>query len=195
MARIRTIKPEFFASERMSRLSIPARLTFIGIWTEADDWGVCRASPQYLKGHLWPFDDEVTAKAIEGHLAEMLDPCPRPVIRLFQSDGVDWLEVMGFQEHQTINRPSKRRNPTPPTCENTPSTSTLTEGSVRTHGALTEGSPMEMEMEQGTGKVSFNDTGPTYHGLSTGPVTGPPTFRDHPAGALRLIANDPGATP
>ena len=43
MGRIRTIKPEFPQSESMGRVSRDARLTFILLWTMADDAGRLRS--------------------------------------------------------------------------------------------------------------------------------------------------------
>ncbi len=44
MARIRSIKPEFPQSESMGNVSRDARLTFIQLWTLADDSGRLRGS-------------------------------------------------------------------------------------------------------------------------------------------------------
>lgn len=40
MARIRTIKPEFWTAEQVMELSRDARLLFIGMWNFCDDAGV-----------------------------------------------------------------------------------------------------------------------------------------------------------
>lgn len=39
MAKIRSIKPDFFTSEDVSALPLRARLTWIGLWTHCDDHG------------------------------------------------------------------------------------------------------------------------------------------------------------
>ena len=61
MARIRTIKPEFWLSEQVARCSREARLTFVGMWNFADDRGVHPATPRLLKAALYGLDDDVTA--------------------------------------------------------------------------------------------------------------------------------------
>ena len=38
--RIRTVKPEFWRSEDVSRLPVADRLLFIGLWSYVDDNGV-----------------------------------------------------------------------------------------------------------------------------------------------------------
>ncbi len=61
MARIRTIKPDFFyhhglfEAERLSGL--PVRLAFIGLWTVADRVGRFRWVPPALKASCLPYDD------------------------------------------------------------------------------------------------------------------------------------------
>ena len=163
MARIRTIKPEFFSSERIAQLSLGARLTFQGLWTEADDYGVCEGNARYLKGHLWAFDDNITALHVEAFLAEMLEEKPRPLITFFEVDGKRWIQVLGWH-HQKINRPSGKRNPSPPA-----QTRPRHEDSRRTHGGLTEGSmsPQCPELELELEPVS-SSSGPTQQEISTG---------------------------
>ena len=39
MSRQRMVKPEFFDSESLAKCSMAARLAFIGLWVEADDFG------------------------------------------------------------------------------------------------------------------------------------------------------------
>lgn len=54
MARIRTIKPEFWEDEKLAKLPIHARLLFIGTWNFADDNGVLLANPVLMKSHIFP---------------------------------------------------------------------------------------------------------------------------------------------
>ncbi|VDG76182.1 Uncharacterised protein [Actinobaculum suis] len=57
MARIRTIKPEFFSSPSVAKASPLARLTYIGMWTWADDSGVGTLNEKELEGYIFPNDD------------------------------------------------------------------------------------------------------------------------------------------
>lgn len=57
MARIRTIKPEFFDDEHLCELPFEARLCFIGLWTQADKAGRMEDRPKRLKARIFPFDD------------------------------------------------------------------------------------------------------------------------------------------
>jgi hypothetical protein len=57
VARIRTIKPQFFLNEDVAALPYEWRLLFIGLWTQADRSGRLEDRPQRLKAALFPYDD------------------------------------------------------------------------------------------------------------------------------------------
>lgn len=57
MARIRTIKPSFFTSEDICKLTPLARLLFQGLWVEADRDGYLPDKPFQLKTRILPADD------------------------------------------------------------------------------------------------------------------------------------------
>lgn len=57
MARIRSIKPQFFLNEEVSALPYEWRLLFAGLWTQADRDGRLEDRPHRLKAALFPYDD------------------------------------------------------------------------------------------------------------------------------------------
>jgi hypothetical protein len=57
MARIRSIKPEFWTDEKLTECSLSARLFFIGTWNFADDKGNLQASAKRLKMQIFPADN------------------------------------------------------------------------------------------------------------------------------------------
>ena len=61
MARIRSIKPEFFTSLTIADLTVEQRLTFIGLWTHVDDEGRCVDDSRLIKAAIWPLDDRTAA--------------------------------------------------------------------------------------------------------------------------------------
>lgn len=77
MARIRTIKPEFFTSSDIVSLSPIARLCFIAIWCEADRDGRLVWKPGTLKLRYFPGDDldfhRVTTEIIDAGLVVLYD--------------------------------------------------------------------------------------------------------------------------
>lgn len=109
MPRIRSVKPEFWTSERLGTL-LPgvdgrqARLLFIALWNLAEDHGVCRGSPVYLRGAAFIYDEDVTAKDVERWLS-MLE-AGRFIVR-YQDNGSSLIWIRGFDEHQKIDRKSK----------------------------------------------------------------------------------------
>lgn len=97
MGRIRTIKPEFFRSRSLAKCPPDVRLTFAGLWTEADDHGRGIADPRILKGALWALDDDVTHAHVSAHL-RMLDETGH--ITLYTVGDDAYFEVCNWTAHQ-----------------------------------------------------------------------------------------------
>jgi hypothetical protein len=111
MARIRSVKPEFWVSEQVGECSPSARLTFIGLWNFCDDQGVHPAKPKTLKAELYPMDD-ITAQQVGEWVRELIDV--GLVIEFEASeDGDRYWHVTGWSRHQKIDRPSFK-HPAPP---------------------------------------------------------------------------------
>ena len=147
--RIRTIKPEFWRSEDIAALSIEDRLLFIGLWSYVEDNGVGRDEPQLIQCDLYPLDT-FTEASLRTHGGLMRLSQQGLITRYEGPDGRRYLQINSWDKHQKINRPSKPRFP-----QYNAENCTLTEASLRTHCALTEGSLPEQgtgNREQGTGK-------------------------------------------
>lgn len=125
--RIRTIKPEFFSSLTIDKLSLAAQRTFIGLWTYADDWGRGLDDSRLIKAAIWPLRDSHTTKKID---ADMADLEKLELISRYEYDGVGYFQILGWAEHQKVNRPATSRIPLPPPPEDSP----------RAQGAITEAS-------------------------------------------------------
>lgn len=114
MARIRSIKPELPQSESMGNVSRDARLTFIQLWTLADDEGRLRGNSRMLASLLFPYDDGedghalTTAKDVEQWLVELeREGC----ILRYQIDGAAYVQICNWLIHQKIDKPSKSKIP------------------------------------------------------------------------------------
>ena len=96
MARIRTIKPEFFTSADIVGLTPLARLFFVSLWCEADREGRLEWKPRTLKLRYFPGDD----CDIEAMGQELVDG---GLVVLYEVDGMQFAEIPGFKKHQVIN--------------------------------------------------------------------------------------------
>jgi hypothetical protein len=115
MARIRTVKPEFWEDETIGLLSPHARLLFIGTWNLADDEGLLRWSPAYVKASLFMYDD-ITLEQVADCMAELTR---HGVIFAYRGGKTQQqlAYVINFHRHQRINRPQPGRLP-PPSLQN-----------------------------------------------------------------------------
>ena len=93
MARIRTIKPEFFTSEDIVELSAFGRLLYISLWCEADKEGRLLWRPKTFKMRYFPADD----LDIYAHADELVSA---GLVRLY-GDGLAY--IPSFKRHQHIN--------------------------------------------------------------------------------------------
>lgn len=110
MARIRSIKPGFFRSEDVAVLPHRARLTWVGLWTHADDAGRCKDNGRLIKGDVWPLDDDVTLADIEDDLT-VLARAGR-IVR-YDVAGVRYIQIVNWGTHQAISKPTPSRLPAP----------------------------------------------------------------------------------
>lgn len=121
MARIRTIKPDFWTDETLGECSPTARLLFVGTWNLADDHGNLERSSRQIKAQLFPYDNF----DCEPFVVELLHV---GCLLEYEVDGKKYLHIKGFDRHQKVEKKSSPRHP-------------LYEDSLRTHRLLTEPSP------------------------------------------------------
>jgi len=105
MARIRSIKPEFFTSETIANLAIEARLLFIGLWTIADDQGALLDSPRQILGNVFPRDETIAEEHVAEWLNEIADE--KLIIRAHVNNR-HVIVVRCWFEHQLISHPGKK---------------------------------------------------------------------------------------
>jgi len=110
MARIRTIKPALFTSRTVSAYSDALFRTFTGLLCYVDDKGRGEDDPDLIKANVAPRLKRVTPRVIDAHLAELAAEADPPVCR-YDVDGVRYLHLLGFGDHQRINRPTPSRIP------------------------------------------------------------------------------------
>jgi hypothetical protein len=134
MARIRTIKPEFWTDERLTECSMSARLLFIGMLNFADDNGNLVYSAKRLKMQIFPGD----AVDVQPMLNELIT---HGVLNEYEINSNKYIQIKGFKKHQLINRPSATSIP-----------EMILPISKATHGVLSESSLTEWKGEESKGE-------------------------------------------
>lgn len=122
MARIRTIKPDFWTDDKLTECSMSARLLFIGLLNFADDNGNLARSAKKIKMQVFPAD----AVDCEPMLQELM---AQGALIEYSVNEEKFLHIKGFRKHQVINRPTSSGIPQP----------SFMDDSVSNHGALQEG--------------------------------------------------------
>jgi hypothetical protein len=112
MARIRTIKPEFFTSEDIVSLTPWARLLYIALWCEADREGRFAWKPHTFKMRYFPADDldifsicdELTSKSLVKLYRIVIEKADcGQVDKEIEKEGDVLAYIPKFSLHQHIN--------------------------------------------------------------------------------------------
>lgn len=145
MARIRTIKPEFWRSPDIMQLDLFQRLLYIGMWNLSDDEGRGEYNPAAIAADLflteYSLNPHGVLTQVENAFTEYSN---RGMIRLYRVKKRDYFEIINWRDHQRINRPSASKFPSFDQQEQEIH-APLTEDSLNAHGGLTGG------REQGSG--------------------------------------------
>jgi len=92
--RARNIKPGFYKDEKLVECSIWARLLAPGLWMLADREGRLLDKPKQIKMEIFPADSvEVDPLLAELHA--------HGHIKRYEIDGVKYIQILGFKEHQS----------------------------------------------------------------------------------------------
>jgi len=106
MARIRTIKPEFWSDEKLAECSPSARLLFIATWNFADDDGRMEYSPKRLKMQAFP-GDNIDVLPLVDELAK------HRLVIIYRIGTHDYLAIPNFRKHQRVDKPRASILPDP----------------------------------------------------------------------------------
>jgi hypothetical protein len=121
MARIRTIKPEFFRHEGLYEAEIesglPLRVAFAALWTVADREGRFKWRPRELKLDCLPYDDVDFSRVLDALGT-------RGLIVQYEVDGESLGWIPTFSKHQVVNTRERASALPPP--NNTNKDNTLT---------------------------------------------------------------------
>jgi hypothetical protein len=119
MARIRSIKPEFWSDEKTGTLSDRATKVFIGMWNFSDDCAVLEFNLAEIKARIYPHSPLSPEELILKPLVEEVLPRRLAVIFGYSTGGIPessgnpapdikpYLFIRNFPKHQYIKNPSK----------------------------------------------------------------------------------------
>jgi hypothetical protein len=110
MARIRTLKPEFWQDEKLAPLDTLTRLVFIGLISQADDAGRLVDNVKLIDGLLFSQTSDTCAEALDT-LARL-----SRVLRYRSASGQGIIQILKWEVHQKVDKPGKNILP-PPTPE------------------------------------------------------------------------------
>jgi hypothetical protein len=151
MARIRTIKPEFFTSEDIVSMSPLARLLYVALWCEADREGRLVWKPKTFKMRYFPADN----CDIDALCKEILD------LKLVTLYGTGYAFVPAFHSHQHINpREQASQLPTPEVDASTTRRARVSDVQVGREGKGKEEIPDASGGEEPSGFTDFWKTWP-----------------------------------
>lgn len=102
MARIRTIKPEFWTDEKIVELDPWDRLLFIGLWNFCDDEGYFMCQPKKIKMQVFPGDSTDVSRGLWNLLEASR-------LALYTSGEGIVGHVNNWDRHQKVSNPAKSR--------------------------------------------------------------------------------------
>jgi uncharacterized phage protein (TIGR02220 family) len=111
--RIRTIKPEWLENQRLGSCSDAARLLSIALILLADDHGRGRAATAYLAGQAWTYSLAKVPETLARVSAALSELVATGYVRLYEVEGQDYFEILGWLRHQKVDKPGKPRVPDP----------------------------------------------------------------------------------
>jgi len=108
MARMRTLKPDFFKDEDLSVLPYEARLLYEGLWCFADREGRLEDRPKYLKVEIFPYDNINIEKLLNLLSTPNIQDRPGKVfIRRYTVNDRKYIDIPEFLKHQSPHNTEK----------------------------------------------------------------------------------------
>lgn len=161
MARIRTIKPDFFRHDGLynaeQETGLPLRIAFAGLWTACDREGRFEWKPVQLKLDCLPFDEVDFARVLDALLT-------RGYLVKYEVEGAVFGHIPTWRKHQVINnRESASRLPEPNKINEMPTRAARVADASTTRHELAQA---EVEVE---GKGKGSETTPAIVDRTTAP--------------------------
>jgi hypothetical protein len=109
MARRRMIDPGIWGSEDFNHLSHIERLLWIGLFSNADDYGYGRAAVTYLRSTIFPFED-IALETIEAgilHMAATME------VKFYIVGDAHYYHLTAWRKWQSVSHPLPSTIPEP----------------------------------------------------------------------------------
>ena len=160
MARIRTIKPEFWRSPDTAKASPLARLLYIAMWNWADDYGFAEWTPRELLGFAFPNDEDIETSEFQ-RLCEEVARCFSTVF--YVVNGRRFYCIPAWDDHQKTERRASAKHPAPDDAESSPDQAFTRVEEMRGNTAANLG---KTPAGKGTGEQGNRGTGEREQGKS-----------------------------
>lgn len=103
------IKPNFWVSQTLTRVSRESRLLFIGLWNFSDDYGILEDSNRRILGDVFPYDTTVTESEIQSWKESLIR---EQLLVKVAYKGHNYLFIRSWNEHQKVSNPGRETIPT-----------------------------------------------------------------------------------
>ena len=190
MARIRSIKPDFFTSEKIASLPMSTRLTFIGLWTHADDNGVAVDNVRLIAAAIWPLEDD-PLEALTRTSEDLLRLSEAGLIVRYEVAGRALLFITNWDEHQKVSHPGKPRFARPSPTDIEASLAIAYMMTCDNEAALEDGENLSGDSPE-SGENAQETFGPEQGAGSREQGDNPPTPPRGKRGLRRVGDDDPG---
>lgn len=97
----RMLYAKIWTSEQFGYLSDKAKLLYVGMITLADDDGRLRGNPAYLRGQVFPYDENITIQEIKISRDEVEKS---KLISVYEVDDCEYIQHPNWEDHQIIRR-------------------------------------------------------------------------------------------
>lgn len=155
------ISPEIWENDDLSEMPILARLLFIGMISNADDFGKGKANPKLLKSKIFPYDEGITTDDINDCF---MDIAMHTSTAFYQNEGTLYYQLTTWQNWQTVNRPSPSKIPDHDAAESVKCeiyhshscATSLIEDSLKTQASVTDQVKKKEKRKESEGEVNNN---------------------------------------
>lgn len=162
MARIRTIKPEFWDSPDTARASLRARLLYISMWNLADDYGIGDGNFKRIIGFAFP-NDEIGVAESPRLIAEVSRTFS---VMFFDYEGRPYYWIPSWETHQRTEKRAKQRVPFPDNPKTLTSSGQMDGGGISAPSVGTSAAGTGEQGNRGTGERELENTCPAKPNVS-----------------------------